>query len=269
MPENLTPPDVAATFTLSIDQAAQALGVTREELLDLVNAKVIHSLNVPASSTTDRPPLAFSASLLAYDREHYVNETGRQWGAKVLRISRALRRYLARSATENYYDAVAEDRPWLTHGRATDERYAHIPVGRFLEMVNADRDADPTLPVVLSTVVKTVMGQWGCVQRKGLRSPGDAEQHWEPWWRLPSSVYSIAEGAPLWQEPPTSATVAALEHAAARALPATPGQVPEADAWGVPEGYIAQSRERTQAAARTAAFEQRGTSGRRGGGERG
>src|ERR1700742_235005 len=97
-------PDAAGAFTLTVTEAAQTLGITPTQLLDLCTARLVYYCVAPANAIAERPPVRFAPGLLGEVAEILERRLGESQAADVLMVSTALREYLKECPPLDDYD---------------------------------------------------------------------------------------------------------------------------------------------------------------------
>lgn len=176
----------ALGFTVTVDQAAELLKLTRAETLDLIRARDIVTL-LP-SAPTPTSPAGFLMHWAA------VQDLASRRGKKTLTsdegvrsfVQPLLRRYLeARSPLDDYDEATETGYPlW---GRAMGGvRTLNIRVDAVIEFAMAE---DP-LRSITSSAIEMTLERIGAVRVRGVIPWGKrgGKQRWGTLWRIPQSL---------------------------------------------------------------------------------
>lgn len=182
-----TPPDYAELgFTVTVDDAAELLKLTRAETIDLIRARDLPSLLLP--SPTPASPATFLVhvdevrALAARLERRRLNTDER---LRALTQSRLREYLLARPPMEDYDDAIQHGHPvW---GRALG--------GRRTLNVRADAvreffaEADPLSALTESSIAMT-LERLGGVKVRGVVPWSDrgGKQRWATMYRIPQSL---------------------------------------------------------------------------------
>lgn len=185
--DNEINPD-ALGFTLTVDDAADALRLPSAEVIDLIRlgrlAALVTAPRPMAPLTFRLHPASVRGFVMRRDADLLTSdETMRP------AVLRALREYLAgHPPTGDYERALREDRPlWgATRGGG---RALHL---RVKSVVAAhERSGSPTLLTI--SAVSGALEQVGGVHVRGVTPADGGGQRWAWWWRVPSSLLP-AEG---------------------------------------------------------------------------
>lgn len=181
-------PDAAGAFTLTVTGAAQFLGITPQELLDLAQANAIASLNIPLEWSNERPALRFAPGLLTLAAEMLADRRINAETADVSLVAEALRAFLReRPPLEDFESSKITGSPMLAQDRA-GTIYAHLKAEPFVMYVNGLGKG-----FILGSRVRAALERLGAVQVRGIHSMIDKRQRWGTWWRLPQTVWSAGE----------------------------------------------------------------------------
>jgi hypothetical protein len=192
-------PGAAAGFPITLVEAARLLEMTPQSVVDLVRAGMLTACVTAAYQTLERPPLRFDEHNLATVRAAITDPEAAS-DAPELRpisetsaISAALRAHLTeRAPADSSAAAVDEDRPLLCATRGGTV-HAHVRAESVAERARALASPRTRLRLSMPHVTENALTRLGCQEVRGVRAVADSKQSWRTWWRVPLSIWSLAE----------------------------------------------------------------------------
>lgn len=187
----------AVGFTLSLSEAARLVDLTPDALVDLTRSGCVGAYVAAASETTERPPLRFDPVHMAALQSALAAGVAEDAQARVVSVvaavSAGLRAFLREAApSDSARRAVEERRPLLATAR-DGHTYAHVRLEHVAETAVGFAASGTRVVLSMSDTVAGALKRLGCQEVRGLRAAGDAKQSWRNWWRVPLSIWSLAE----------------------------------------------------------------------------
>ncbi|HYF72002.1 MAG TPA: hypothetical protein VD864_04225 [Nocardioides sp.] len=177
----------ALGFTLTPEEAARRMDTTPGQLRDLIRNNELHFL-VVASGDPLRP---LTIRIHRDEPQAYLDRKQRELDTvddrNRLRVTEALRRYLAEvPAVENYDDAVELGAPLLASTREGEA--VHISPAALSDFCARTRKGSEA--VLTITSIEGALPALRALRKRGV-IPADSrggKQRWGVWWRIPSSL---------------------------------------------------------------------------------